>query len=266
MKVIKRINSKVETIDRTVEYANVADNVAAYRVTNKIVITRKRGHNGKLRCEDLVRVDCGFGSVTGIKEFLAGRVEIIPEPEGPFSFSMVNSQYLEILKLQGWLSLPEDPERKRIFEGMAEIKDPLAHLERGLGSETIIKFAGANIVFDLNDKPLPVAMMIGDGMYMSLSLDYDEDMVHKILKERNDVSVYKAPYGKKVFVWNPSVKDYRLMWDRCKSLEGASIYSLGSLKKYHAIFDLDLLGLRAGGASKYDEFLGRLSEEDCYDY
>ena len=66
------------------------------------------------------------------------------------------------------------------------------------------------------------------------------------------IPYYNAERGRThtmYFLWKPSVEDYRKMWDACK----ATKTSYPSTNMHQCIFELDLLGLRAGGAAKHDD-------------
>lgn len=52
------------------------------------------------------------------------------------------------------------------------------------------------------------------------------------------------------FIWMPSQEDYLKMWERIKTYP----LTFSLFDRFQAIFDEDLLGLRAGGAAYHDDF------------
>lgn len=122
----------------------------------------------------------------------------------------------------------------------------------------------SHMIFDVNHEPLPVAIYFSytDGSIKSSS--YNLDTLAKILSKRNDVKLlvdnelipyYNNDSGSErysEFIWRPTVKEYRKMWKKCLSYKT----EYPSTNNHMAVFDLDLLGLRRGGAAKFDSFYG----------
>lgn len=109
-------------------------------------------------------------------------------------------------------------------------------------------------IFDTNDEHLVV------GMYCSCIDGYDSnkfniERAHKILSQRKDVHSLSSSGGyiKTIsFFWSPDVDTYRKMMRKVVNR---------SLDEHKVIFDLDLLGLRAGGAALYDNFYNSKNDE-----
>lgn len=256
---VNRTNTVSTQVDRAIDFAPVGEDIIAFRVTSKTTRTTQRG-NGKPKKKTTTKVEEGFTSKKGLQSFLDGKVDQMPEAHETRGLRMVNDAYLEVLRYRGWLSLPDDPDRAHLFKGMAEVNTPLTHLEQGMPLTNIIQIEGSTqMVFDIEDQPLPVAILIngvGNGFMIE---DYNRQKVREILEARDDVTTHKLPgVGDRVlWVWNPSPEAMRALWDQCCSYEGGRY---PSTLKHRAIFDLDLLGLRAGGAAKYDSYYGRYEQ------
>jgi len=125
------------------------------------------------------------------------------------------------------------------------------------------------MIFDLDGSPLPCAIYMD---YIEAGLSngrYDLVKAKKILEKRNDIDgliltdvpYYNCSSGCSKYIrliWQPSKKDYQKMWEKCLSYKT----QWPSTTMAHAIFDLDLLGLRKGGAAYFDEFYKSKEDED----
>lgn len=156
--------------------------------------------------------------------------------------------------------------------------------EERAGVNDIVEYKnGCHMLFDRFGKPLPVAISfdyISHGRISEANYDLEKLAAH--LLTRDDVVIYPCkgysrdsvdtdkvaqntqeaicaiPYynserGKSktvYFKWIPSLEDYRTMWDECIKRGG----EYPSTHMHHAIFDLDLLGLRACGAALHDSY------------
>ena len=150
-----------------------------------------------------------------------------------------------------------------------------------------------HMLFDYNDKPLPVGVEFD---YMSHGMitngRYDLERLAKHLLSRSDCKIYKrndrrsdveaATYATTVkdaivdvpyynvsngcsrtiyFVWQPSAADYTRMWERCL----ISNKRYPSTDMHKAIFELDLLGVRAAGAALFDDYYKSTEYEEDRD-
>ena len=67
------------------------------------------------------------------------------------------------------------------------------------------------------------------------------------------IPYYNAERGRThtmYFLWKPSVEDYRKLWEACK----ATKTTYPSTNMHQCIFELDMLGLRGGGAAKHNDY------------
>lgn len=121
------------------------------------------------------------------------------------------------------------------------------------------------LLYDRHKQPLPMAVSCS---YLNGRFDnanYHLDKASKILMQREDIRIksaqvsiphYNADRRRNQhleFVWVPNVEDYRRMISYCNEIGGQH----PSMHIYRAMFELDILGLRAGGAAKFTDFFGR---------
>lgn len=162
--------------------------------------------------------------------------------------------------------------------------------EGGSVDDLVIMDTGSHSLFDRHGDPLPVGVLfdyISNGRITNRN--YDLEKAAAILLARPDVdvwahkggwdtdkadelrvdgkrtgevrlattvqeAVFKIPYynadgGRShtlYFVWKPSREDYKAVLEKAGKR--------GSLEFHKAAFDLDILGLRAGGAAKYEDY------------
>lgn len=124
----------------------------------------------------------------------------------------------------------------------------------------------SHMLFDRFGEVLPTGVLF-DYMHGNLRDGaYDLEKVVKLLSGREGVIPFE---GKKLtieavphynryygcrshvsFIFQPTLKEMRAMWAKMKELDK----DFPSTAGHHAIFELDLLGLRKGGAAKYENY------------
>lgn len=149
-------------------------------------------------------------------------------------------------------------------------------------ADDVVRFDhSSNMLMDRHGEVLPVAILFE---YISAHIDnahYDLTKAAAHLLTRDDITVfpvkgwkdhpdfdavantveeaiasipyYNAEAGRNrtiTFRWSPSVEDYRKMWAECLRIGR----QYPSTTRYQAVFNLDLLGLRACGAALSDDF------------
>lgn len=129
--------------------------------------------------------------------------------------------------------------------------------------------------YNTDDEPYPVGMHFSyiDGNICNAA--YDLELVMKVLKKRDDIKwlgeeegIEEIPYYNREFhnsetinfLWQPSAEDWLKVWRAAKTDRH------WHLDRYQAVFDQDLLGLRAAGAAKYDNFWERDRSEERFEY
>jgi hypothetical protein len=204
-------------------------------------------------------------------------------------FSKRNLHYLskhgqELFRTQGWGAWDD----KQLL-GLRE--DVFEHITANPDLDTIVNIKyDSNMLMDRNGDPLPVALHfdyishggITDGRY-------DLKLLAAHLLTRDDVWIYpnqggwrkddvdrtkrattveecitEIPYYNRergsaqtvYFRWMPTLEAYRKMWANCGG-------KYPSTDMHQAIFDLDLLGLRACGAALFDDYHRSTRYDNC---
>lgn len=147
----------------------------------------------------------------------------------------------------------------------------------GVADDVVQLDYGCHMLFDRHGEPLPVGVMFDYINGRITDRVYDLKKLVEILLARDDVHVYRSdnhvdinsrattveeaiktiPYYNSdcgndsvCFSWQPSLEEYRLVWKTAKSLNPR----YPSTEIHRAVFELDILGLRSGGAAKFKGF------------
>jgi hypothetical protein len=258
--------------EKAVDYEVVGEGLVVYRMTTKTTSGRRKAKT---------TVTEGITSQAGLSAFRDGAVTM-PGYSKNFVPVFGNVEFRDHIRRHGWL----DAEVYKSFKDLD--KDPYTRFVAGeFHAEDIVFIEGSShMVFDVERKPLPCAILFD---YISAHMDnsrYDLPKALAILKARDDIRFeaesswdkagevsripsYNADKDRNAclkFVWMPSVEDYRRMWAKCAEYET----KYPSTERYRAVFDLDLLGLRAGGAALCNDFYAsveskRKGDRDDYD-
>jgi len=254
----------VVTTEKVVEYLAVYEDVIVFRVTMSTKSGRRKPH---------VTVTEGITSKAALLAYQKGAADM-PSYTKEWGALLATPAFLTLAREYGWGSdqfykeceiLSKTP-YTRFMEGSATAQD-------------IVFFQGSSHqLFDVDKRPLPVAMRFSyiDGRFDNTV--YRLDKALEILRKRDDIRLeaedrwqkpgevnripsYNAEPGRDQciqFVWMPTVEDYRRMVAKCEEIGGR----YPSTNRYQAVFDLDIFGLRAGGAAKFSDFYGREEPED----
>lgn len=251
--------------DRKVECFILGEKVVIYRLT----VTTTSGNK-----KPTTSVSEGITSPAGLSSFRNGAASL-PEFFKNQSAVLGNPELVETLRTYGYLN-------DEFREGLREITNtPYTRWAAGGAKiEDIILFeGGAHMCHDWQGVPLACAMPFN---YIEAQLhngSYDLKKALEILKKRTDIRFYAQDRWSKAeeiqmipgynqterntecisFVWMPLREDYLRMWSRAQGYGGTSH---PSCNRYRAVFDEDLLGLRAGGSAKFLSFYGRVSDEE----
>jgi hypothetical protein len=254
----------VVTTEKVIEYLVVHGDVIVYRITT----TTRSG-----RRKPTVTVSEGITSKASLVVFQKGAVTM-PSYSKEWGAILATPEFLTLVREQGWGS----SEFYRACEALT--KTPYTRFVEGSAKAEDIVFVegSSHRLFDVNEQPIPVAMQFS---YINGRFDnatYHLDKALKILRKRDDIRFeaedrwqkpgeinripsYNAVRGRSEciqFVWMPKAEDYRRMVARCNEIGGQH----PSTNRYHAVFDLDIFGLRAGGAAKFSEFYGHEEPDD----
>jgi len=268
----------------TAEYRVISDvkpKTVAYRLTQTTTVTTKKP-GSKEHVDTKVNVTEGITRHRVLMAHLRGaRVGVEPifrTPKQEYRggiLCMATPELLDFHAKQGcdW----SEPVQRAYWREHSELgpprpgaeEKPLTALEAGASEDLVVFLDWSNHqIFTRTKEPLPWAKVFE---YISAHIDnghYDLKKLVEVLTKRDDVVLVPEKYGDSfiqtipgynataarnqtvTFLWQPSVEDYRAMVDECERLGGS--YPSTNWRK--AVFTLDLLGLRAGGAAKYDDF------------
>jgi hypothetical protein len=250
--------------EKRIDYLTVADDVVVYRLTMNIT----RGVRAK---GPKVIVSEGITSTRGLSAFRNGADHMPPYRKDRGGL-LVEDSFREMMRASGWVG----DDIYKAFE--AASKDPYTRFVEGKATAANLVFVDASnhMTYDIEGEPLPTAVLF---TYIEAHMDnghYDLEKALAILKARDDIRFvgdnrwtpadqvanipgYNAEPGRDRcigFVWMPKVEDYRRMLAKCAKYKDAWT----SMNRYRAVFDLDILGLRAGGAAKLDDFYARVPD------
>lgn len=251
------------TTEKVVEYLVVQGDVLVYRITT----TTRSG-----RRKPAISVSEGITSKAGLVAFQKGAKDM-PSYSKEWGAILATPEFLTLVREYGWGS----DEFYRACEALT--KTPYTRFVEGSATaQDIVFFEGSSHqLFDVNEQPLPVAMRFSyiDGRFDNAT--YHLDKALEILRKRDDIRFeaedrwqkpgeinripsYNADRGRNQciqFVWMPKVEDYRRMVAKCHEIGG----KYPSTNRFQAVFDLDIFGLRAGGATKSSDYYGSLEPD-----
>lgn len=216
----------------------------------------------------------GFAKLKEVAKFAKGSTSSINQLE---HLSLVHPDYQKFMRELGFT---------RGFEQMpngSEVEDkmPFTAFTSGNASlDNVVRIdSSSHMLFDRNGEVLPVAIHfsymngnMNDGAYrLKLAADLLSNNLQVRIKNSDHRGViHEVPYYNSEdgcregleFDFLPTVEDVRRMWVVQKKLNK----QYPSTCAHHAIFDLDLLGLREGGAAKWNDYYGsdRYSDSGRY--
>lgn len=284
-----KIKSRRSAVTRSVEVESdhialpsaLHKGIVAYRAvfTERVTTVRnKRTYEKK----PTVRTYSGVCKKSELDALLSGKVQMAPShasvPRGCWTSAIiaVRPEYLEAARKIAW-RIPHD---ENPYEG-TDVEDPLTAIENGEEVIFIESYGASHQLFDLDGEALPVALFFNytDGGFSEGK--YDLVKAVEILRKRDDITLeegggerfpgswsgdpedprryvgtipyYNAGRGRTAcieFGWHPSVEDFRTVWAAALKLRADP----GSDEVRRAVFDTDILGLRAGGAAHFDDY------------
>lgn len=272
MSTAKQLRGSQESVDisavicRKVNTVPVAPNLAYFQIEYKVDLPDDAPAN--LRQHYQPTLTSGFAPPADIAAFLddeaaevKGIAGMLIAPPG-FKETMRHNMFMDALE-------------KHQTELFAKA-DRLEGLQSGtIDLDDIIRLdTASHLLYDRHGEVLPVGFRLDYSTGGYHSGRYDIDKALEILSKDPRVSPLpirgKVPEGGLrvlrvadhfstddyeqrhiAFMFAPTVEDMRALLARCKSYEDGSSYPWGN--RYDALFDLDILGLRAGGAAKYDD-------------
>jgi hypothetical protein len=259
--------SVTATVEQQLAYRELAPGLFAFKMTRRFVLPERvpAGLAGFLK--DVVT--CGLARAAELQAFVSGDRDTLV---GDRQLCLMPPDFLKKVQLQGYFLL--DEEAKGFTAQMDEVNS--APLEMPEDWVVVRQDHAGHMLFDLDENPLPVGLAfdytggcIRDGCY-----DMDKLVAH--LNENPQVTALRSDMGAKSkparitvesvpyynispgctkyasFLFAPTSEQMQQLWETAKRLN----------KKYpstvlrEAVFELDMLGLRAAGIARSDSYYG----------
>lgn len=237
-----------------------------YVLLGDVVVYQKTTVTRTLGKDPSTSISEGTTSWGGLTAFEQGAVSI-PEYATGKAALVGTPKVREMLRTTGWSADTHSAIREAL-------KDPYTRVTTGEATASdVLILQGQESATNVEGRRVPVAVHFD---YINGHIDdsrYDLDRALAILKARTDIrfppddgrdgrpgTVLAIPHYNVErhrscflrFIWMPSVEDYQRL-----------PLKMGLFEPHKTVFDLDLLGLKAGGATLFDDFYKhRTSSED----
>ena len=245
-------------VTRTLKELKIGDDIYVFQLTHETAFAK--GAPKDLVARFKSTAEEGFATARSLAEYKKGKcgsIKTIP------NLYLVPSGFLETARTCGFTAALESGRhlgKECVYQELAE--------GRAVADDVVQLAVGSHMIFDRNGGVLPTAIYFS---YMNGRMKdgtYDLQKALEILKmnknvilvpaktgDIRDVPYYNASEGCSKFLefrFCPTREDIKKLWEKMLSY-GASF---PSTKHHEAIFDLDMLGLRVGGAAKYENYYG----------
>lgn len=262
-----KVSGQFDTLD-------IGNGLFAFKRTTRLLKTERTsddGYNMHSPYSKDISDKQGFMDAKNLERALAGKSHSTTD------LVLADDRLIEHLRMWGFQDAPGQKQNERYDWKREDVYDAL--LEDPTLTRNLMRMDfGSHMRFDWTGKVLPVPIWFSymDGM---ISEDrYDLKLAAEILLARDDVHIfpktdgwrddpdreakatkveqciipipgYNSERGRSqtiYFMFRPSVEDYRRMWEQALSYKT----KYPSTERHRAVFDLDLLGLKAGGAAR----------------
>lgn len=268
---IRKVKREV-TETTKVEHALVGNNLVVYKITDARVAVDEDGHKSRKR--DVIQ---GFATEDKFKTWIPGRPSTY-DTGFSVSLSLVAAGFREKVQQYGTPGGAFDDKWSHKDWSKITIDKPFDALKNGASIDNIVQvsFGQDGMLYDREGDVLPVAIVCNymTNMYTdnsrydlkkAVDILWDNPAVAffsgnrnvDIIEDKNDVILGIEYYNSSPksnhhlqFLWRPTVSECRGLWAMQLSYKG----TYPSTDKGRAMFDLDVLGLRKGGAALYDDF------------
>lgn len=252
-------------VERSLSYIQVEGDLYAYKLTYTHRLPESTPGSISVNYKD--KESQGFAKLSALQDFLDNKVDDLVKETG---LHLVKAEFLQMAQKESYVTAIEHyaPLSKPYYE-FAQSEVPPDLVVR-------IDHSGY-MLFDRHGNVLPTAMYFN---YMCGQMGedtYDLDLAVEILSKdlriatvdpstrRGDICetklrYYDIPYYNSEpgrtktlsFTFSPTKEDMVVLWEKAKSLST----KYPSTEFHRAVFELDMLGLRAAGAAKHDSFYG----------
>ncbi len=244
-------------LQQTLEHKELAPGVSAFKLTRAIVV---EGEPPAWFASMLKTVNRhGLAKTSAVKSFARGASEDLV---GNTSYLLASQEYLSLVQQAGFCAPHED--KDMLAQMQAVNADPLNPPE---GWAVVRVDHSSNMLFDMQDHPMPIGLHfdymsgnVRDGAYdlPRLVEHLKQNPQVRPLQGQTDIKVVPVPYynvsagchSYVAFLFAPAQEQMQLMWDKAQTLNK----KYPSTALHQAIFDLDLLGLRAAGIARGESF------------
>ena len=246
-------------IDKNLQTLSVNKDTLIYKVDTTTIL---QSQDDTVRPKANKKSESSYQGITNQKDidnFISGESDFISD----LALSLVSPRLLENSRLFGYPFTWQEKNLKKEIEEDISYKPFDDYIEKD--EWKVVKLDSYNkMIFDIDNEVLPVAVYFNYIMGGMTNAKYDLAKAEKILSKRNDIKfisdnhIEDIPYYNTnrysnkclEFMWQPTIKDYKKMWKCCNELNK----QYPSTAIHTAVFKLDLLKLRAGGAVLYDGF------------
>ena len=275
MEIVKETQSATLKATTTLESVDLGDDLSVYRVTRQM--EPEASLPGLLKQAASRYVDEGFTSTEGLRKHAAGDDSF---PQAAQGIHVVPRNFLKLIARHGFSEGYEMAQKDD--KGFEEGRPFTALVESGVSVDRVLRIDySSHMVFDRSGNVMPAGIHFE---YIKACMDnahYDLLRALEILKQNERVHFlsrrerltdepeilaiehYNASSLRNrylAFWFEPTVEEQRALWEKQKAY--GTKYP--STEEYRAMFDLDILGLRAGGAAYYDDFHKSREYDDAY--
>lgn len=243
-------------IEQTLDAKTLTPNISAFKLTRTMRAVEGTPNWFRGALQD--HVSSGIAYNQAITDFMEGKSDRIDQTH---DFVLVPPIVLAAAQRFGYIRAMDD-----FYDQYPNAnKDPINAPDDW---QLIRDECGGHMLFDAEGEVLPVALKFNYTLGMISDVIYDiENMVEYLkkhvhvhaTKEGKEIKVLDVPYynvsaGSKYceFIFSPSADQMKMILEDAKRIEAR--YPSTALRQ--AVFNLDLLGLRAAGLCKVDNYWG----------
>jgi hypothetical protein len=261
----------------SLEYVDLGDDLAVFRVTRSL---QPEGElPGLLKRTASSYVTQGFASTTGLREHATGNEAFAHFPESQSRIRVVPEGFLDLVARYGF---SKGYDMAQTADKDFDANQPYTDLvDKGVSWDRVLTLEySSHMVFDRNGLVLPTAIhfdYISAGM-SNARYDIPQAAAHlsknarvHFLDGRGEegsceilsIESYNATRFSNRYLhfrFQPTVEEQRQLW--AKQLSYGTSYP--STEAHRAVFDLDLLGLRAAGIAYYEDFHESREYDNAY--
>lgn len=256
-------------VERSLSYLQVKDDLYVYKLLYTHKLPEATPSSIALTYKD--KEAQGFAKLAALQDFSDNKVDGITK-EG--NLTLVPEGFLDMAQLKGYVVATEHFEKEFPYQTTPEVYDAFVQSEVPLDRVVQVD-RSSHMLFDRLGNALPTAIYFD---YMRGQMDestYDLEKAIEILSKDSritpvgpdsyrdakgpsklkfyDIPYYNSGPGRRKtlpFIFSPTKENMVALW--AKAIGYRTNYP--STKLHDAVFDLDMLGLRAAGAAKFVNF------------